>query len=126
MMFEKRLIPTAELIGKAQEARRFEDTLPDLFARQNQQAIVMSRVSAELEELLATRRWESVSSPEDARAAKREIADLSERVSEERELFRAISMAIQNAQSASASATNVLNKKIEGISGSRQGAEGQE
>ena len=115
MIFEKSLMPTAELIGKAQEAKESEAKLPDLFARQSQQAIVMNKLSTELERLLEARGWELASSPEEARAAKREIADMSDQVSEERELFRAISMAIQNAQSASASATDALNKKISGL-----------
>ena len=115
MMFENRLKPTAELIGKAQEARKCESKLPDLYARRNQQAAVTRELSAKLAELFEARAWESAPSPEEARAAKREVAELSDRLEEEREFFQAISIAIQGVQSASSSAIESLNQKIEGI-----------
>ena len=115
MMFEKSLKPTAELIGKAQEARKCESKLPDLFARRNHQAALIRELSAKLAELFEARAWESAPSPEEARAAKREVAELSDRLEEEREFFQAISIAIQSAQSASSSAIDSLNQKIEGI-----------
>ena len=115
MMFEKRLKPTAELIGKAQEARRCESKLPDLYARRNQQAAVTKELSTKLAELFEARAWESAPSPEEARAAKREVAELSDRLEEEREFFQAISIAIQGVQNASSSAIDALNEKIDGI-----------
>ncbi len=115
MLFENRLKPTAELIGKAEEARRCESKLPDLYARRNRQAAVIRELSADLAELFEARAWESAPSPEEARAAKREVAELSDRLEEERAFFQAISIAIQSVQSASSSAIDSLNQKIEGI-----------
>ena len=94
---------------------KIRSKLPDLYARRNQQAAVTRELSAKLAELFEARPWESAPSPEETRAAKREVAELSDRLEEEREFFQAISIAIQSVQSASSSAIDALNEKIDGV-----------
>jgi len=96
MNIENILKPDTALVAAVENVNARELKLSDLFERGDTQKSVIADLARQLDELVTARKWESADTPEEAREAKHECADLTQRLEEERELLEAINTAIRN------------------------------
>jgi len=95
---ENMLKPDAALVVAVTNVNERELKLSALFERGGKQKDVIADLSDQLNELVAACEWVSAKTPEDARQAKRQCADLTKKLEEERELLNAIDTAIRNSR----------------------------
>jgi len=94
---ENLLKPDAALVAAVANVNERELKLSALYQRGNKQKDVIADLSDQLNELVTAREWESANTA-DAKEAKRECANLTEKLEEERELLNAIDTAIRNSR----------------------------
>ncbi len=97
MNIKKLLKPDAALVAAVENAKERERKLSAQFERRDNQKDVIVDLSDQLDDLVAACEWVSANA-EDAKEAKRECADLTLKLEEERELLNAIDTAIRNSR----------------------------
>jgi len=95
---ENMLKPDAALVAAVTNVNERELKLSALFERGGKQKDVIADLSDQLNDLVAACEWVSAKTPEDAKQAKRQCANLTEKLEEERELLNAIDTAIRNSR----------------------------
>ena len=96
MNIENILEPDAALVAAATNVGERELKLSALIERGQEQQDVIADLSDQLNDLVAACEWVSAKTPEDAKQAKHQCANLTQKLEEERELLNAIDTAIRN------------------------------
>jgi len=97
MNLEITLTPNAALRTAAENIEKCQTKLDAFAERRGKQQAVIKRIFKLLTELVTEQKWESAQTPEDAKDAKHECAEIIELLEDERSLMDSINVTYSNA-----------------------------
>ena len=115
MNLEITLTPNAALRTAAEDIEKCQTKLDAFAERRGKQQAVIKRIFKLLTEVVTAQKWESAPTPEDAKDAKRECAEIIELLEDERSLMDSINVTYSNASHKLAAAKHKFAETANGI-----------